>query len=107
MRADLQTGKDTIVSRLPHGGPSGPDPTSAYNAAISGDGKKIMFESSPGNQNFAKRYGRIGIRLAQHGVKTRLDTPMPRRRLAVGLQPDDLGRRFARRVRGRCRAGAR
>ncbi len=75
MRADLQTGKDTIVSRLPHGGPNGPDPTSAYNAAISANGKKVMFESSPGNQNFAKRYGRIGIRLAQHGVKTRLDTP--------------------------------
>ncbi len=76
MRADLDDGSDTIVSRLPHGGPSGPDPTSAYNAAISGDGKRILFESSPGNQNFAKRYGRIGIRLAQNGTKVRLDHPV-------------------------------
>jgi Tol biopolymer transport system component len=76
MRADLDDASDTIVSRLPHGGPNGPDPTSAYNAAISGDGTRILFESSPGNQNFAKRYGRIGIRLAQGGKKVRLDHPV-------------------------------
>jgi len=76
MRADLADGTDTIVSRLPHGGPNGPDPTSAYNSAISGDGTRIVFESSPGNQNFAKRYGRIGIRLARNGTKVRLDHPV-------------------------------
>jgi Tol biopolymer transport system component len=76
MRADLDDGSDTIVSRLPHGGPNGPDPTSAYNSAISGDGKRILFESAPGNQNFAKRYGRIGIRMAQNGSKVRLDHPV-------------------------------
>jgi Tol biopolymer transport system component len=42
----------------------GPDPISAYNAAISRDGRRIAFESSRGNQNFAKRYGRIGVMLA-------------------------------------------
>jgi Tol biopolymer transport system component len=70
MRADLATGRTAIVSRLPHGGPTGPDPVSAYNAAISGDGRQIAFESSRGNQNFAKRYGRIGVMLAGH-LRTR------------------------------------
>src|SRR3954447_7690650 len=64
MRADLGTGRSAIVSRLPRGGPSGPDPISAYNAAISADGRRIAFESSRGNQNFAKRYGRIGVMVA-------------------------------------------
>src|SRR3954454_6407032 len=70
LRADLGTGKTAIVSRLPHGGPTGPDPISAYNATVSRDGSRIAFESSRGNQNFAKRYGRIGILLAD-GERTR------------------------------------
>ncbi|HEX2102393.1 MAG TPA: hypothetical protein VHF51_01985 [Solirubrobacteraceae bacterium] len=73
MRADLATGRTAIVSRLPRGGPSGPDPISAYNAAISGDGRRIAFESSRGNQNFAKRYGRIGVMLADHRGARGLD----------------------------------
>ena len=36
LRADLSTGKTAIVSRLPHGGPTGPDPISAYNATALG-----------------------------------------------------------------------
>src|SRR3954447_13942827 len=64
LRADLGTGKTAIISRLPRGGPTGPDPISAYNATVSSDGSRVAFESSRGNQNFAKRYGRIGILLA-------------------------------------------
>src|SRR6185503_4051893 len=67
MRADLATGRSTIISRLPEAGRTGPDPISAYNAAISDDGTRIAFESSRGNQNFAKRYGRIGVLLADAG----------------------------------------
>jgi Tol biopolymer transport system component len=70
LRADLSTGKTAIVSRLPSGGPTGPDPISAYNATASRDGSRIAFESSRGNQNFAKRYGRIGVLLAD-GERTR------------------------------------
>src|SRR3954469_2602875 len=70
LRADLGTGKTAIVSRLPRGGPTGPDPISAYNATVSRDGSRIAFESSRGNQNFAKRYGRIGILLAD-GERTK------------------------------------
>jgi Tol biopolymer transport system component/plastocyanin len=73
MRADLATGRIAIVSRLPRDGPTGPDPISAYNAAISRDGRRIVFESSRGNQNFAKRYGRIGVTLADHGRTRGLD----------------------------------
>jgi Tol biopolymer transport system component/plastocyanin len=73
LRADLAAGKTAIVSRLPGGGPTGPDPISAYNAAISGDGRRIAFESSRGNQNFAKRYGRIGVLLARGGRTTGVD----------------------------------
>src|SRR3954453_3537031 len=75
MRADLATGRSALVSRLPHGGPTGPDPTSAYNAAISGDGARVVFESSRGNQTFAKRYGRSGVLLARAGRTTGLERP--------------------------------
>jgi Tol biopolymer transport system component/plastocyanin len=67
LRADLAAGGTAIVSRLPRGGRNGPDPISAYNAGISADGRRVVFESSRGNQNFAKRYGRIGVLLAAGG----------------------------------------
>src|SRR3954453_12681533 len=70
MRADLATGKAALISHLPRGGPTGPDPISAYNATVSSDGSRVAFESSRGNQNFAKRYGRIGVLLAD-GARTR------------------------------------
>ena len=73
LRADLAAGKTAIISRLPDGGPTGPDPISAYNATISSDGRRIAFESSRGNQNFAKRYGRIGVLLARGGRTTGVD----------------------------------
>src|SRR4051794_4223942 len=41
-----------------------PRPASAYNPTVSGDGTQIAFERAPGNNNFAKRYGRIGVFLA-------------------------------------------
>jgi hypothetical protein len=75
---DLRSGRDTLVSR-----PAAPraneplDPRSAYNATVSGDGRFVAYESSPGNVNFAKRYGRIGVHLADatHGRTTRIDHP--------------------------------
>ena len=79
MRRELRTGKTTVVSRLPRAGPTGPNPISAYNATISGNGRRVTFESSRGNQNFAKRYGRIGVLLAQAGRTTGLDQPHPDR----------------------------
>ena len=53
------------------------DPRSAYNATVSGDGRFVAYESSPGNVNFAKRYGRIGVHLADaaRGRTTRIDHP--------------------------------
>ena len=75
---DLRSGRDTLVSR-----PAAPradeplDPHSAYNATVSGDGRLVAYESSPGNVNFAKRYGRIGVHLADtaRGRTTRIDHP--------------------------------
>jgi Tol biopolymer transport system component/plastocyanin len=75
---DLRSRRDTLVSR-----PAAPradeplDPRSAYNATVSGDGRFVAYESSPGNVNFAKRYGRIGVHLADatHGRTTRIDHP--------------------------------
>jgi Tol biopolymer transport system component len=64
LRADLRTGRTRLVSAIPGRGAGGPNPISAYNPAISGDGRRVTFESSAGNQNFAKRYGRIGTLLA-------------------------------------------
>lgn len=75
---DLRTGRDTLVSR-----PAAPradeplDPRSAYNATVSGDGRLVAYESSPGNVNFAKRYGRIGVQLTDtaRARTTRIDHP--------------------------------
>ncbi|MCW3040119.1 MAG: hypothetical protein JWM31_2024 [Solirubrobacterales bacterium] len=63
LRTDLRTGRTRLVSAIPGRGTAGPNPTSTYNPAISGDGRRVTYESSAGNQNFAKRYGRIGTLL--------------------------------------------
>jgi Tol biopolymer transport system component len=63
LRADLDGGAQTLISPVAPGGRNGPDPISAYNPAISADGRLVTYESSRGNQNFAKRYGRIGTLL--------------------------------------------
>jgi Tol biopolymer transport system component len=36
-------------------------PRSAYNPAVSGDGRFVAFESAEGNLNFAKRYGQMRV----------------------------------------------
>jgi Tol biopolymer transport system component len=36
-------------------------PRSAYNPSVSADGRYVAYESSPGNLNFGKRYGGIGV----------------------------------------------
>jgi Tol biopolymer transport system component len=75
---DLRSGRDTLVSRPAAPRPNQPlDPRSAYNATVSGDGRLVAYESSPGNVNFAKRYGRIGVHLADtaRGSTTRIDHP--------------------------------
>jgi Tol biopolymer transport system component len=46
----------TAVRRPTDGGPS-----SAYNPAISADGRFVAFEAAAGNLNFAKRYGQMGV----------------------------------------------
>lgn len=77
LRADLDAGTTTLVSRVRKGDRSGPNPYSAYNPTISGDGGQVAYESSAGNQNFAKRYGRIGTMLcdlSDHPA-TRVDRP--------------------------------
>ncbi len=63
LRADLETGASTLLSTIDPPGELGPQPSSAYNATISGDGGLVAYESAAGNQNFAKRYGRIGVLL--------------------------------------------
>ena len=104
---DLRSGRDTLVSR-----PAAPranqplDPRSAYNATVSGDGRLVAYESSPGNVNFAKRYGRIGVHLADTARRAHdADRPPAARRgpLAVGLQPAAGRRRAPPRLPGRAR----
>jgi Tol biopolymer transport system component/plastocyanin len=101
---DLRTGRDTLVSR-----PAAPradeplDPRSAYNATVSGDGRLVAYESSPGNVNFAKRYGRIGVQLTDTARPHDADRPSAARPgpLAVGLQPTARRRRAPRGLPGR------
>ncbi len=63
LRADLQTGATDLVSRVEAKGATGFQPASSYNPSISADGGRVTYETSAGNQNFAKRYGRIGVLL--------------------------------------------
>src|SRR3954452_17791417 len=74
---ELGGGGPDLVTDVGAGDRSGPDPSSAYNPAISGDGGFVTFESSKGNQNFAKRYGRIGRLLCAPGghSTTAVDRP--------------------------------
>jgi Tol biopolymer transport system component len=46
-------------------------PRSAYNPSVSADGRYVAYESSPGNLNFAKRYGGIGV-LARDMINGRI-----------------------------------
>lgn len=63
---------------------SGPlAPRSAYNSAISGDGRTVVYEQAEGNLNFAKRYSEMQV-LARPRPAVRAATPVshPRSRLA-------------------------
>src|SRR4051794_24712291 len=61
----LTTSGAALVSRpVAPAADRSPRPASAYNPTVSGDGTRIAFERAPGNNNFAKRYGRIGIFVA-------------------------------------------
>lgn len=77
LRADVRTGRTKLISAIPGQGVSGPNPVSTYNPAISGDGGQVTYESSTGNQNFAKRYGRIGTLLtnAHDGLTVAVGRP--------------------------------
>jgi Tol biopolymer transport system component len=67
----------TLVS-APDAGSMRRTPRSAYNPAVSTDGRWVAFESAEGNLNFAKRYGQMAIyvrdlrrgvtRLASHAL---------------------------------------
>jgi Tol biopolymer transport system component len=78
LRADLAAGTTERVSAIRPGGSTGPDPISAYNPAISADGRLVTYESSRGNQNFAKRYGRIGTLLCDLRVRRTAPVDRPR-----------------------------
>ena len=69
LRTNLDSGLTELVSRVAPKGSTGFQPASAYNPSISGDGARVTYETSAGNQNFAKRYGQIGVMLCDlHGA---------------------------------------
>ncbi len=43
-------------------------PCSAYNPALAGDGRRVAYETSAGNSNFAKRYGDTSVVLADRAT---------------------------------------
>ncbi len=63
LRNSLASGKTTLVSTVSKPGPTGLQPASSYNPSISGSGSRVVYETSDGNQNFGKRYGRISVLL--------------------------------------------
>jgi Tol biopolymer transport system component len=85
LRADLRSGVTTRVSGIRRAGTTGPDPVSAYNPAISADGRLVTYESSRGNQNFAKRYGRIGTLVCDLRARSTATVDRPRTRAPESL----------------------
>jgi Tol biopolymer transport system component len=88
----LQRGEISVVAWTAAGGAAGLShgrrahaglPYSAYNPALSADGRRVVFETSAGNRNFAKRYGDTSITL--------LDFEDGRAR-PVGGAPDGMDR---------------
>lgn len=63
LRANLTDDTTSLVSAVNTPDATGSRPSSAYNPSISGDGSRVVFEQAAGNQNFGKRYGRIGVML--------------------------------------------
>ncbi len=80
LAAAKTAGEIAVMSRSLTGAPfvaSAPDPgavrhtpRSAYNPAVSADGRYVAFESAEGNLNFAKRYGqmRVYVKDTRRGV---------------------------------------
>jgi Tol biopolymer transport system component len=54
-------GAAPVVASAPDPGAVRHTPRSAYNPAVSGDGRFVAFESAEGNLNFAKRYGQMRV----------------------------------------------
>jgi Tol biopolymer transport system component len=68
-------GAGTLLSK-----PIGGHPRSAYNSAISDDGRFVAFEIAAGNLNFAKRYGQIHVNVhdASTGATVEVSAPATR-----------------------------
>ena len=97
LRADLDSGEVAEVSGRP--GAEAPPvadaalrPRSAYNATLAADGGAVVFEAAVGNLNFAKRYSEMQVQIGVLGAAWTT--------FGVRLQPERLGRRRARRLRG-------
>ena len=58
-------------------------PRSAYNPTVSGDGRRVAFESAEGNLNFAKRYGQIHIFVRDTQTGRTRKMPLPAARAGV------------------------
>src|SRR3954453_16108372 len=54
-------GGPPLIASAPDPGAIRRTPRSAYNPAVSGDGRFVAFESAEGNLNFAKRYGQMRV----------------------------------------------
>ena len=76
-------------------------PSSNYNPAMSADGRWVAFESAEGNLNFAKRYGEMNVfvRDLERGRIVNVSNPLGGQVSRSRVQPDDLRRRPARRLR--------
>lgn len=59
----------------------GRGPASAYNPAVSADGRFVAFESAEGNYNFAKRYGQMAVWV--HDTRRGVAIPASRSTLEV------------------------
>ena len=65
--------------------PSRRTPRSAYNPTVSGDGRRVAYESAEGNLNFAKRYGQIRVFVADTATGRTTAMPTPKVRAGVSL----------------------
>ena len=58
-------------------------PRSAYNPTVSGDGRRVAYESAEGNLNFAKRYGQIHVFVKDTRSGRTTKMPLPAARAGV------------------------
>ena len=104
---DLRSGRDTLVSRPAAPRPNEPlDPRSAYNATVSGDGRLVAYESSPGQRELRqalRAHRRAPRRRRARAHDAHRPSAARRGPLAVGLQPAAGRRRAPPRLPGRAR----